>query len=103
MTVEHPAVAEWVRTIAASAVGHAASTLVPHFGKAGQREITHGRSLLLWGSTGAGKAHQAYGAIRALTSAGCGVRWHATTAADLYGEMRGRGSGVPAAADRADT
>ncbi|MFF4260862.1 MULTISPECIES: ATP-binding protein [Streptomyces] len=93
--VEHPAVAEWVRTIASSAVGHAASPLIPHFGAAGQREITHGRSLLLWGSTGAGKTHQAYAAIRALTAAGCGVRWHATTAADLYGEMRARGGADP--------
>ncbi|MCX5193178.1 ATP-binding protein [Streptomyces sp. NBC_00249] len=93
--VEHPAVAEWVRTIAGSAVGHAASPLNPHFGTAGQREITHGRSLLLWGSTGAGKTHQAYAAIRALTASGCGVRWHATTAADLYGEMRARGGGDP--------
>ncbi|MET9374049.1 ATP-binding protein [Streptomyces sp. NPDC002992] len=88
---EHPAVAQWVRAIAESAVGHAASPLVPHFGSAGQREITHGRSLLLWGPTGAGKTHQAYGAIRALTAAGCGVRWQATTAADLYGAMRARG------------
>ncbi|WP_327386857.1 ATP-binding protein [Streptomyces sp. NBC_01207] len=93
--VDHPAVAEWVRTIASSAVGHAASPLIPHFGTAGQREITHGRSLLLWGSTGAGKTHQAYAAIRALTAAGCGVRWHATTAADLYGEMRARGGANP--------
>ncbi|MEU6312248.1 ATP-binding protein [Streptomyces sp. NPDC047014] len=93
--VEHPAVAEWVRTIADSAVGHAASPLNPHFGAAGQREITHGRSLLLWGATGPGKTHQAYAAIRALTAAGCGVRWHATTAADLYGAMRARGGTDP--------
>ncbi len=93
--VEHPAVAEWVRTIADSAVGHAASPLIPHWGTPGQREITHGRSLLLWGSTGAGKTHQAYAAIRSLTAAGCGVRWYATTAADLYGEMRARGGADP--------
>lgn len=93
--VEHPAVAEWVRTIADGAVGHAHSPLAPHFGAAGQREITHGRSLLLWGSTGAGKTHQAYAAIRALTAAGCGVRWHAATAADLYGAMRARGGADP--------
>nr|WP_317852434.1 ATP-binding protein [Streptomyces venezuelae] len=93
--VEHPAVAEWVHSIAGSAVGHAASPLIPHWGTPGQREITHGRSLLLWGSTGAGKTHQAYAAIRALTAAGCGVRWHATTAADLYGEMRARSGSDP--------
>ncbi|MGW7304406.1 ATP-binding protein [Streptomyces sp. NPDC054835] len=93
--VEHPDVARWVRSIAGTAVGHSASTLVPHYGTAGQREITHGRSLLLWGATGAGKTHQAYGAIRALTAAGCGVRWYATTAADLYGSMRARGGVDP--------
>ncbi len=89
--VGHPDVARWVRTIADNAVGHAAGPLVPHHGSPGQREITHGRSLLLWGPTGAGKTHEAYGAIRALTAAGCGVRWEATTAADLYGAMRARG------------
>ncbi|MFG2115585.1 ATP-binding protein [Streptomyces sp. NPDC048718] len=93
--VEHPDVARWVRSVADSAVGHSASPLVPHFGSAGQREITHGRSLLLWGPTGAGKTHEAYGAIRALTAAGCGVRWHKTTAADLYGSMRARGGHDP--------
>ncbi|WP_043224669.1 ATP-binding protein [Streptomyces sp. NRRL F-5193] len=87
---EHPDVARWVRSIADAAVGHAANALAPHVGRAGQREITHGRSLLLWGPTGAGKTHEAYGAIRALTAAGCGVRWQATTAADLYGAMRAR-------------
>lgn len=93
--VEDRAVAEWVRGIAGNAVGAGGDPLVPHFGTAGQREITHGRSLLLWGTTGAGKTHQAYAAIRALTAAGCGVRWHATTAADLYGEMRARGGADP--------
>ncbi|MER6952546.1 ATP-binding protein [Streptomyces sp. NPDC000618] len=86
--VEHPEVAAWVRAITEAAVEPNAGGLNPHFGAAGRRRIAHGPSLLLWGSTGAGKTHQAYGAIRALTAAGCGVSWHATTAADLYADMR---------------
>ncbi|GGZ92772.1 ATP-binding protein [Streptomyces bluensis] len=86
--VEHPDVAAWVRAIADAAVEPNAGGLNPHFGASGRRRIAHGPSLLLWGSTGAGKTHQAYGAIRALTAAGCGVSWRATTAADLYADMR---------------
>ncbi|MET9296590.1 ATP-binding protein [Streptomyces sp. NPDC003077] len=90
---EHPDVAAWVRAIADASVAPHVGGLNPHHGTAGRRRITHGPSLLLWGDTGTGKTHQAYGAIRALTAAGCGVQWHATTAADLYAEMRPR-SGV---------
>ncbi|QYX76483.1 ATP-binding protein [Streptomyces akebiae] len=86
--VEHPDVAAWVRSITEAAVEPNAGGLNPHYGKAGRRRIAHGPSLLLWGSTGAGKTHQAYGAIRALTAAGCSVSWQATTAADLYADMR---------------
>lgn len=87
---EHPDVAAWVSAIADNAVAPNAKGVNPHYGTAGRREITHGPSLLLWGSTGAGKTHQAFGAIRALTAAGCGVHWHATTAADLYADLRPR-------------
>ncbi|MEV0259508.1 ATP-binding protein [Streptomyces sp. NPDC050732] len=87
---EHPDVAAWVRAIADNAVAPNAEGVNPHYGTAGRRQITHGPSLLLWGSTGAGKTHQAFGAIRALTAAGCGVHWHATTAADLYADLRPR-------------
>ncbi|MBC2878105.1 ATP-binding protein [Streptomyces mobaraensis] len=86
----HPEVIRWVRAIAESAVAPHAGDLHPHFGSTGRRQVAHGRSLLLWGTTGVGKTHEAFGAIRALTAAGCGVRWHATTAADLYAEMRPR-------------
>lgn len=81
--VDHPQVKAWVRQIAANAVAD-------DLGGRGRREIAHGPSLLMWGPTGPGKTHQAYGAIRALTAAGCSVRWHAVTAADLYGQMRPR-------------
>ncbi|WP_053924626.1 ATP-binding protein [Streptomyces chattanoogensis] len=87
---EHPDVTAWVRTIADNAVAPNTEGLNPHYGSTGRRRIAHGPSLLLWGATGTGKTHQAYGAIRALTAAGCGVQWHAATAADLYADMRPR-------------
>ncbi|NED87689.1 ATP-binding protein, partial [Streptomyces sp. SID11233] len=43
---------------------------------------------LMAGVVGAGKTWQAYGAIRRLVQEGIGVRWRATTAADLYAELR---------------
>lgn len=52
--------------------------------------LFRGPSLLLVGSTGVGKSHQAYGAIRALAVSGVGVSWLYTTAADLYGALRPR-------------
>jgi DNA replication protein DnaC len=80
---EQPQITTWVARIAAAASPG-------DLGGRGRREIGHGPSLLLWGPTGTGKTHQAYGAIRALTAAGCAARWEATTAADLYGQMRPR-------------
>ncbi|KUF17321.1 MULTISPECIES: ATP-binding protein [Streptomyces] len=87
---EHPDVTAWVRAISANAAAPNVEGVNPHYGTAGRRQVTHGPSLLLWGATGTGKTHQAYGAIRALTAAGCGVAWHATTAADLYAALRPR-------------
>lgn len=52
--------------------------------------LFRGPSLLIVGSTGVGKSHQAYGAIRALAVSGVGVSWLYTTAADLYGALRPR-------------
>lgn len=52
--------------------------------------IAEGPSLLIAGPTGTGKTHQAYGAIRSLLIAGVRLRWKATTAADLYAELRPR-------------
>ncbi|MFE6854146.1 ATP-binding protein [Streptomyces sp. NPDC057674] len=86
--VEHPDVAAWARKVSDGAVAPSAGGLNPQFGAAGRRRIMHGPSLLLWGNVGTGKTHQAYAAIRALTASGCGVSWHATTAADLYGDTR---------------
>ncbi|MCB5908119.1 ATP-binding protein [Streptomyces pinistramenti] len=82
--------AQWVRTIAAAATSPYADSLNPAYGGGGRRVIARGPSLLLCGTTGTGKTHQAYGAIRSLTAAGCAVRWHAVTAADLYGQARPR-------------
>lgn len=90
---EHPDVTAWVRAIAEASVPPNAEGMSPHWGGTGRRKIAYGPSLLLWGGTGTGKTREAYGAIRALTAAGCGVTWHATTAADLYAQTRPR-SGV---------
>ncbi|MEU3188816.1 ATP-binding protein [Streptomyces sp. NPDC006923] len=92
---DHPDVLAWVRTVVDAAVAPNSGGLYPNWGGAGRRQIAHGPSLLLWGPTGTGKTHQAYGAIRALILAGCGVRWHATTLADLYAETRPRPGADP--------
>ncbi|MEE1825345.1 ATP-binding protein [Streptomyces sp. BE20] len=76
---DHPLVLAWTRQVAAQAVA-------PSTGA--RRQLTTGPSLLMAGVTGTGKTHQAYGAVRVLVQAGIGVRWRATTAADLYAELR---------------
>lgn len=78
---DHPQVLAWAREVAARA-------LAPSLGA--RRQVVTGPSLLMAGVTGAGKTHQAYGALRALAGAGVGVRWRATTAADLYAGLRPR-------------
>jgi DNA replication protein DnaC len=78
---DHPQVLAWVREVAARAVAP---------GVGARRQVSTGPSLLMAGVTGAGKTYQAYGAIRALAGAGVGVRWRATSAADLYAELRPR-------------
>ncbi|MGW1149023.1 ATP-binding protein, partial [Streptomyces sp. NPDC002454] len=79
-TADHPAVAAWVQGIAAAG----------RPGPGGAPGIAQGRSLLIAGTTGTGKTHQAYGAVRSLIGAGVRLRWKATTAADLYAELRPR-------------
>jgi DNA replication protein DnaC len=76
---DHPQVLAWARAVADAAVA-------PTLGA--RRQVVAGPSLLMAGVVGAGKTHQAYGAIRSLVQAGVGVRWRATTAADLYAELR---------------
>ncbi|MFB7618885.1 ATP-binding protein [Kitasatospora sp. NPDC056181] len=76
---EHPQVLAWARQVAAQAVS-------PSLGA--RRQAATGPSLLMAGVVGAGKTYQAYGAVRVLVQAGIGVRWRATTAADLYAELR---------------
>ncbi|SHL18193.1 DNA replication protein DnaC [Actinacidiphila paucisporea] len=78
---DHPQVLAWCREVAAQAVA-------PGIGA--RRQVATGPSLLMAGVVGAGKTHQAHGAVRALVGAGVGVRWRATTAADLYAELRPR-------------
>lgn len=78
---DHPQVLNWTRQVADAAVA-------PTLGA--RRQVTTGPSLLMAGVVGAGKTHQAYGAVRELVRNGVGVRWRATTAADLYAELRPR-------------
>lgn len=78
---DHPQILAWVQEVAT----HAAA---PSIGA--RRQVATGPSLLMAGVTGAGKTHQAYGAVRALAEAGVGVRWRAITAADLYALLRPR-------------
>ncbi|MFJ2626873.1 ATP-binding protein [Streptomyces sp. NPDC087532] len=77
---DHPAVAAWVREVAEGG----------RPGPEGAPGLAEGRSLLIVGTTGTGKTHQAYGAVRSLLIAGVRLRWKAITAADLYAELRPR-------------
>lgn len=78
---DHPQVLAWTLEVAAQAVAPSPGA---------RRQVGTGPSLLMAGVVGAGKTYQAYGAVRALAEAGVGVRWRATTAADLYAELRPR-------------
>lgn len=78
---DHPQVLAWARDVASQAIA-------PSTGA--RRQVATGPSLLMAGVVGAGKTHQAYGAVRHLVEAGIGVRWRATTAADLYADLRPR-------------
>ncbi|MEV5129084.1 ATP-binding protein [[Kitasatospora] papulosa] len=78
---DHPRVLDWVREVAEAASAPS---------RGARRQVTTGPSLLMAGVVGAGKTHQAYGAVRLLVQSGVGVRWCATTAADLYADLRPR-------------
>ncbi|MFJ5845475.1 ATP-binding protein [Streptomyces sp. NPDC092903] len=78
---DHPQVLAWAREVIEAAVAPSPGA---------RRQVTTGPSLLMAGVVGAGKTHQAYGAVRELVKSGVGVRWRATTAADLYAELRPR-------------
>jgi DNA replication protein DnaC len=78
---DHPQVLAWVRDVTEAAVAPS---------RGARRQVTTGPSLLMAGVVGAGKTHQAYGAVRRLVQSGVGVRWRATTAADLYADLRPR-------------
>ncbi|MFE3737757.1 ATP-binding protein [Streptomyces sp. NPDC059134] len=81
---DHPQVLAWAREVAEAAVAPS---------RGARRQVTTGPSLLMAGVVGAGKTHQAYGAVRRLVQGGVGVRWRATTAADLYAGLRPRPGG----------
>lgn len=77
---DHPEITDWVREVAEAG----------RPGPGGAPGIAQGRSLLIVGTTGTGKTHQAYGAVRSLITVGVRLRWKATTAADLYADLRPR-------------
>ncbi|MEV7085902.1 ATP-binding protein [Streptomyces sp. NPDC093085] len=81
---DHPRVLAWAREVAEAAVAPS---------RGARRQVTTGPSLLMAGVVGAGKTYQAYGAVRRLVQGGVGVRWRATTAADLYADLRPRPGG----------
>ena len=78
---DHPQVVAWAREVAEQAVAPS---------RGARPQVATGPSLLMAGVVGAGKTHQAYGAIRTLVQNGIGVRWRATTAADLFADLRPR-------------
>ncbi|WP_392971049.1 ATP-binding protein [Streptomyces sp. LN245] len=79
-----PQLRTWIDGLVASAKERQAERGAPI------ASITVGPSLLLLGSTGVGKTHEAYGAMRELAVTGVTARWAVTTAADLYAALRPR-------------
>lgn len=55
------------------------------------------RSLLLCGPVGTGKTHSAWSALRAIADTGSGIRFLATTEADLFARLRPGGAESPEA------
>lgn len=72
--VEIPGVRKWVTELVDGA---------DHMGR-----INTGRSLLITGSVGTGKTHQAYAAVAALALSGRYASWQFVFAPDLYSRMR---------------
>ncbi|MET7304939.1 ATP-binding protein [Embleya sp. NPDC005575] len=77
---DHPGITGWMRQIVDEA----------RPGPGGTFGIATGPSLLIAGTTGTGKTHQAYGAVRGLLQAGVRLRWNKITTAALYAAMRPR-------------
>lgn len=71
-TATHPAVCQWADQVAA--------------------KPEEAPSLLLWGPTGTGKTHEAFGAVRRIAETGpTRFGFYATTFPDLYAALRPRG------------
>lgn len=79
-----PQLAAWINTLVDAAREWQAERGAPI------ASIIHGPSLLLLGSTGVGKTHEAYGAMRELALSGVYAQWQVTTAGDLYAALRPR-------------
>ncbi|MFI1577633.1 ATP-binding protein [Embleya sp. NPDC020630] len=76
----HPDVLSWVDEVLRNA----------DRGITGMRRITTGSTLLIGGTTGTGKTHNAFGALRRLIASGCATRWTAYNQPDLHAHLRPR-------------
>lgn len=74
-------IAMWVDDLVAGAIEQC---------QRGYPAVRHGRSLVVFGPTGTGKTHAAFGALRALSASGVQCRWVALTASDLFARLRPR-------------
>lgn len=82
-TVTVPEVADWVRELVT--VAAKGDPMEPH--------IHRGPSLLLTGSVGVGKTHQAWGAVRALCCSGAACQWRLVRASRMFLDLE-PGSGL---------
>jgi DNA replication protein DnaC len=83
-TVTDPGVRAWAVEVCHSAAKSA---------RAFNPRVATGPSLLLLGPVGTGKTHESFGAIRQIAHTGVAVSWLATTAADMYADLRPRDRG----------
>lgn len=81
--VTEQSVADWVRSLVASAVADQRSPGAPV-------GVSTGGVLLLFGPTSTGKTHQCYGVVRALAYSGVICNWCYTTVPDLNAALRPR-------------
>lgn len=89
-TITIPEVAEWAGHLVHQAGTNTNGTGVP--------TLTTGPSLLLLGTVGSGKTHNAYAALRSMAKSGVRCQWAIATAADVYAALRPR-NGVDSEAE----
>lgn len=79
-----PEVTEWADDLVRQAIAEC------EVAARGYPTVRHGRSLVLFGTTGTGKTHAAYGAMCDLVSSGVRVRWCVVSASKLFDRLRPR-------------